>query len=69
MRFSSFSDWLHTKEQQAQETSTSTGDIAHFARPFLVDPVDRTHPEPLTVDMLEKRKKKNERKAYHQKNM
>lgn len=53
-----FSNWLKSREQQTQETSTSTGDVAHFARPFLVDPVDRTYPEPLTVDMLEKKKKK-----------
>lgn len=64
-----FSDWLKTREQQTQEAATDTGDVAHFARPFLVDPVDRTYPAPLTVDDLEKRKKKHERKTYHQKNM
>jgi len=62
-----FADWLKAKEQQQQETSTSTGDVAHFARPFITGG-ERTYPAPLTVDDLEK-KKKHERKAHNKKNM
>ncbi len=48
-----FADWF----RQQQETSTSTGDIAHFARPTLA-----SVRWPLSIDDLEKKKNEKNKK-------
>lgn len=52
-----FKDWVTEKEQVHKETSTSTADVAHFARPVIGGPaVEREFPELIATD--EKKKKK-----------
>ena len=56
-----FKDWLNSVE----EVSTSTGDVAMFARPIFSGNW-RMFPPPVAIDI---EKKKNERKERSQKNM
>ncbi len=49
-----FADWF----KQQQETATSTGDIAHFARPTIVS----QRRLPLSIDELEEKKNAKNKK-------
>lgn len=57
----SFKDWLNKNEATtsgAASGMTSTSDVAVYARPIGMGMVKRSFPSILTVDDLEKKKKK-----------
>lgn len=53
MEFISFNNWLKTRVKT--ETSTSTGDVAHFAQRL---PIGQNREYPLSIDAWEEEKEK-----------
>lgn len=55
----SFRQWLRSQDRPAHEVSTSTGDIAHFARPVIPGFAYRRMYQPLmTMKIASEEKKK-----------
>jgi hypothetical protein len=51
-----FKEWLNLSE-----VGTSTGSVAPFLMTLFSSPVQRMYPEPLTIDLAEKKNKKKNR--------